>query len=85
MNNILEDDHTETLRQAITMEEGTAILPEHIREVFSKATCLYPKPEVDAALDRMAVEISGVVAQANPIFLCVVVGGIKVSLGMSVR
>jgi hypoxanthine phosphoribosyltransferase len=54
----------------------TSILPEHIREVFAKATCIYSKTEVDAALDKMASEISYKLAHKNPIFLCVVVGGI---------
>lgn len=53
-----------------------AILPNDIREVFSKATCLYSKTEVEAALDRMATEISHELSHSNPIFLCVVVGGI---------
>ncbi len=57
-------------------DDDVMILPEHIRDVFAKATCLYSKSEVEAALDRMAGEISHVLAQANPIFLCVVVGGI---------
>lgn len=56
------------------------ILPEHIREVFAKSTCLYSKKEVEAALDRMAEAISQSLSQSNPIFLCVVVGGI-VALG----
>ncbi|QTS84007.1 hypoxanthine-guanine phosphoribosyltransferase [Coxiella endosymbiont of Amblyomma nuttalli] len=49
---------------------------EHIREVFAKATCLYSKAEVEAALDRMATNISRTLGYTNPIFLCVVVGGI---------
>lgn len=57
-------------------EAVTTILPEHIRDVFSKSTCLYSKSQVDAALDKMATEISYKLAHANPIFLCVVVGGI---------
>lgn len=59
-------------------EEGTelTVLPEHIQEVFSKATCLYSKAQVESALDRMAAEISHKLSRSNPIFLCVVVGGI---------
>lgn len=52
------------------------ILPDAIREVFSKATCLYSKTEVEAALDHMATEINHELSHTNPIFLCVVVGGI---------
>lgn len=57
-------------------DEFAMILPEHIREVFAKATCLYSKAEVEAAINRMAVAISQTLSQSNPIFLCVVVGGI---------
>lgn len=57
-------------------DELAMILPEHIRDVFAKATCIYSKDEVEAALDRMATAISHSLAQSNPIFLCVVVGGI---------
>ncbi len=52
------------------------ILPEDIRDVFAKATCLYSKSEIDSALDRMATAISYRLAHTNPVFLCVVVGGI---------
>lgn len=55
-------------------------LPEHIRDVFSKATCLHSKAEIDSALDHMATAISYRLAHTNPVFLCVVVGGI-VALG----
>ncbi len=51
-------------------------LPEQIRDVFAKATCIYSKPEVEQALDVMAHEISEKLAESNPLFLCVVVGGI---------
>lgn len=63
--------HEETLTDELTM-----ILPEHIREVFAKATCIYGKTEVETAISRMAIEISQALSQTNPIFLCVVVGGI---------
>lgn len=56
------------------------VLPDHIREVFMKSSCLFSKTEVDSALDKMAVEISYRLSHQNPIFLCVVVGGI-VSMG----
>lgn len=62
--------------QKTIMEDKPMILPEHIRDVFAKATCLYSKPEVEAAMDRMALNIHNMLSQANPIFICVVVGGI---------
>lgn len=51
-------------------------IPEDIRSVYEKATCIYSKDEVEKALDRMAREITEKLAEKNPIFLCVVVGGI---------
>jgi hypoxanthine phosphoribosyltransferase len=52
------------------------LLPEHIQEVYAKSTCIYSKAEVEQALDRMASEISRRLEKTNPIFICVVVGGI---------
>lgn len=57
------------------MTEVVESLPNHIRDVFAKATCIYAKEEVERALDKMAAEISEQLADTNPIFLCVVVGG----------
>lgn len=51
-------------------------LPDDIQKIFSKSTCLYTREQVDGALDRMAENISSVLQHENPIFLCVVVGGI---------
>lgn len=53
-----------------------AVLPDHIRDVFAKATCLFSKIEVEAALDQMAVDITDQLSHSNPIFICVVLGGI---------
>ncbi len=51
------------------------ILPSHIRDVLAKSTCIYSKNEVEVALDKMADEINHRLSHSNPIFLCVVVGG----------
>lgn len=51
-------------------------LPEHIKNVFRTATCLYDRAKVEAALDQMAIKMNAVLANTNPIFLCVVVGGL---------
>jgi hypoxanthine phosphoribosyltransferase len=51
-------------------------LPQHIHEVLAKATCLYTKGQVETALDQMAEQINRKLSEANPIFLCVVLGGI---------
>lgn len=51
-------------------------LPTQIRQVYAKADCLHTKAQVEAALDRLAHDISEKLANSNPIFLCLVVGGI---------
>lgn len=61
-------------------KEEPMLLPEHIREIYAKSTCIHTKDEVEAALDKMAAEINAKYSEQNPIFLCVVVGGI-VTLG----
>lgn len=75
MNQVVSDSGA-----TVSKEPIPAVLPDDIRDVFAKASCLYSKTEVDAALDCMATEISYQLAHTNPIFLCVVVGGI-VALG----
>lgn len=57
-----------TLEGVVIKRDAPMILPEHIREVFAKATCLYSKTEVEAALDTMATEISLALSFSNPIF-----------------
>lgn len=51
------------------------MLPSVIRDVMTRATCLFSRKEVEAALDQMAEDIGARLADTNPIFLCVVVGG----------
>lgn len=51
-------------------------LSKRLEEVYKKSICLYTKEEVDAALDRMAREISERLGHSDPVFLCVLIGGI---------
>lgn len=51
-------------------------LPQKIQEIYKRSTCLYTKAEVDAALERMAKEMNLVLAEKNPILLCVMIGGL---------
>ena len=55
-------------------------LPEYIKEVYEKSTCLYTHNEVEAALDRMAKGINEKLSDKNPLLLCVMIGGV-VTLG----
>lgn len=63
------------MRSPVSMEVPL-ILPDDIREVFAKATCIYSKAQVEKAFDFLASEISHELADSNPIILCVVIGGI---------
>lgn len=60
----------------MTETAAAKVLPSKIRDVFTKATRLFSKTEIESALDKMAVEISYRLSHENPILLCVVVGGI---------
>ncbi len=51
-------------------------IPEDIRVIYEKATCIHSREAVEHALDDMALAISKEVSEVYPVFLCVVVGGI---------
>lgn len=68
-------DKTATVQPELIPQDSTMQPPQTIREVFRKSTCLYTKHQVEAALDKMSTEISYALADSNPVFLCVVVGG----------
>ncbi|WP_027157360.1 hypoxanthine-guanine phosphoribosyltransferase [Methylobacter luteus] len=48
---------------------------EEIKHVQATADLLYSEQEVEAALDKMAQEINTELADCNPLFLCVMNGG----------
>lgn len=50
-------------------------LPGKIKEVYETATLLFTAKEVEAALDRMALNIHKQLHDKNPILLCVMIGG----------
>jgi hypoxanthine phosphoribosyltransferase len=49
---------------------------EHIQHVRREADCLFDRASVDAALDRLADEIRGVLEHTNPLILCVMNGAL---------
>ena len=51
-------------------------IPQHIRDVYEHATCLFSKEEVESSLDRIADEISDKLRDTNPIIMCVMIGGL---------
>lgn len=54
----------------------TIKLPEDIEQILKKSECLYTKTQIEIALDLMAENMTKDLATANPLFLCVVIGGI---------
>ncbi len=51
-------------------------LPEQIKKVYKRSTCLFTNKEVEAALDNMAHAIHECLHDKNPIILCVMIGGL---------
>lgn len=51
-------------------------VPKLIEDVQKKALPIFSKKDVEAALDKLAVELHERVGNKNPIFLCVLLGGI---------
>lgn len=51
-------------------------LSKKFREIYEKSTCIYSKAEVETALDQMAKEMSTKLSNSDPVFLCVLLGGI---------
>ncbi|BAW79827.1 hypoxanthine-guanine phosphoribosyltransferase [Candidatus Nitrosoglobus terrae] len=49
---------------------------QEIESVYKKADCLYTRPQVEAALDRLAQEITIKLSTYNPLLLCCMIGGI---------
>lgn len=51
-------------------------LTDRMKEIYEKSTCIYTKAEVDAALDKMAQAMSDKLRDTDPVFLCILLGGI---------
>lgn len=51
-------------------------IPDKIKEVYEKSTCLFTTNEVEAAIDRMAINIHKELQDKNPVIICVMVGGL---------
>ncbi len=54
----------------------TMTIPDKIKEVYEKSSCLFTTNEVEAALDRMAINIHKELQDQNPVLVCVMVGGL---------
>lgn len=58
---------------------------QHIEQVWREADCLYDKQAVDAALDKMSVQIRERLAGRNPIVLPVMNGALMVTSELLLR
>lgn len=53
--------------------------PQHYQAVAARAECLVSAAEIDAALDRMAADITARLAGKDPLVLCVMTGAVFVA------
>ena len=53
-----------------------SITTDEVQTVLERAEVLHNEAEVEAALDRMAADITTSLADKNPLLLCVMIGGI---------
>src|SRR5271156_4903928 len=61
------------------------ITPEFIREVQKNATLLVSKETIDAAFARLAHEVTEVLANANPIMITLMNGGLFTTSELCLR
>jgi hypoxanthine phosphoribosyltransferase len=54
----------------------TAVTTDEVQAVFEQADILHTEAEVEAALDRMAADITVSLEGKNPLLLCTMIGGI---------
>lgn len=59
--------------------------PEQLAGITARARCLHNEQEVEAAIDKMAVAITAVLQDRNPILLCVMNGGLIVTGKLATR
>lgn len=60
-------------------------LLDEVRRVRATARCIHEPAVVDAALDRMAAAISADLAEANPVVLCIMNGGLMLTQALLSR
>jgi hypoxanthine phosphoribosyltransferase len=53
-----------------------SVTPEHVEQIYREADCLHTQEQVEAAIVRMAGEITVRLKEANPLVLCVMTGAV---------
>lgn len=61
------------------------VTAEQAKIAMAKATQLFSEEEVEVAIDQMAVRINKILADKDPIFLCVMTGGLIPTAGLLMR
>ncbi len=55
------------------------VLPQEIAAVLKSAECLYSGQEINEAINRLAIDLQGELANTNPVFLCVMNGALIIT------
>jgi hypoxanthine phosphoribosyltransferase len=66
-------------KDSSTSQAVDSTMIEHIKTIQETADLLYSAQEVDAAIEKMASQVNSLLADSNPIVLCVMNGGIIVA------
>ena len=53
-----------------------AVTPDQAWAVFQQADCLFAEPQVEAALDKMAIAMTRELSGCNPVAVCLMNGGV---------
>ena len=60
-------------------------LPQEIVAVLESAECLYSNQEINEAINRLASELQGELADTNPVLLCVMNGALIITAQLAIR
>lgn len=61
------------------MSDSFELNPKEVRDVLTSADCLYTAEEVDAVVDKMAIDITAALENEMPLLLCTMIGGIVIT------
>ncbi len=62
-----------------------AITPEQAQQILDEADLIYGQQEIEKAYERLSIEISAVIANKNPLVVCILNGGLVPSGGLITR
>jgi hypoxanthine phosphoribosyltransferase len=62
--------------QVISISGNQMTIPDKIQDVYDKSSQLFTTEEVEAAIDRIALDVHQELHDKNPVLLCVMIGGL---------